>query len=164
MQLLLKENVEKLGRRGDVVRVAAGYARNYLLPTSKAIEVTPRNMKQIERAKARIVAEEAENRARLEEFAGILSRLACTVRVRATDEGHLYGSVGPKEVAFAVAQAGHNIDENEVQMSEHLKEVGVYAVPVRLQENLAATLRIWVVPEAQGAEEPLQAPAPASEA
>ncbi|MFH0964939.1 MAG: 50S ribosomal protein L9 [Planctomycetota bacterium] len=163
MQLLLKENVEKLGRRGDIVQVAAGYARNYLLPTKKAIEVTSRNTKQVERAKARIIAEEAEKRARLEEFAAILSRLACTVKARATEEGHLYGSVGPKEVASAVAEAGHKIEEDEVELPEHLKEVGVYAVPVRLQEDLAATIRIWVVPEGGGAEEPSQATAPASE-
>lgn len=147
MQLLLKENIEKLGRRGDVVDVATGYARNYLLPQGKALPVLPKNMKQIERAKARIIAEEAEKRARLEEFRQILSTLSCTLHMNATDEGHLYGSVGPKEVVAAVAEAGHTIGIGEVILDEHIKEVGLWSVPVVLDQEITAQVRIWVVPE-----------------
>jgi len=147
MQLLLKENVDKLGRRGDIVEVKPGYARNYLLPQAKAIPVSPRNTKQIERAKTIIIKEEAERRARLEDLARLLSEVSCTITLKATDEGHLYGSVGPRELVEAIKAAGHTVDEHEIDLKEHIKEIGLYPIVISLQEDITAEVRIWVLPE-----------------
>ena len=147
MQLLLKEDIEHLGRRGDIVTVKNGYARNFLLPHNKAIAMTERNLKHIERAKATILKEEAEKRARLEELAKMLSAVSCDIPRKATDEGHLYGSVGPREVVASLAAVGHTIDEDEIDLDEHIKEVGLYRVPIALHEGVAAQVKVWVLPE-----------------
>lgn len=147
MQLLLKADIEHLGRRGDIVTVKNGYGRNYLLPQNKAIAMTQRNLKQIERAKATILKEEAEKRARLEELAKMLSAVSCNLLCRTTDEGHLYGSVGPREVVASLAEAGHTIAEDEIDLVEHIKEVGLYMVPITLHQGVAAEVKVWVLPE-----------------
>ena len=147
MQLLLKADIEHLGRRGDIVTVKNGYGRNYLLPQNKAIAMTQRNLKQIERAKATILKEEAEKRARLEELAKMLSAVSCNLLCRTTDEGHLYGSVGPREVVASLAEAGHTIAEDEIDLDEHIKEVGLYRVPITLHQGVAAEVKVWVLPE-----------------
>lgn len=147
MQLLLRENVDKLGRRGDIVEVKPGYARNYLLPQAKAILVSPRNAKQVERAKAAIIKEEAEKRARLEDLARLLSEVSCTFTVKATDEGHLYGSVGSREIVEAIKEAGHTVEEDEIGLKEPIKEIGLYPVVISLHEDVTAEVRIWVLPD-----------------
>lgn len=154
MQLLLKENVDKLGRRGDIVEVKPGYARNYLLPQAKAIPVSTRNTKQVERAKATIIKEEAEKRARIEDLARLLGEVSCTITLKATDEGHLYGSVGPAEIAQAIKTAGHTVDENEIDLKEHIKEIGLYPIVISLHEDITAEVRIWVLPEISDDPEP----------
>ena len=147
MRLLLKEDVGKLGRRGDMVDVKAGYARNYLLPQGMGIAVTQRNLTQIERAKAKILKEEAEKRARLEDLGQMLSQVACTITVKATDDGHLYGSVGPREVVEAMAAVGHTLKQEEIALEEHIKEVGLFKITANLDQDVKTEIRVWIVPE-----------------
>ncbi len=147
MKVLLKENIGKLGERGEIVNVAKGYARNYLLPRSLAVTATETNFKQLEVERAKIAkkvaAEQIEQRVVLDN----IERTSCTVTATASPEGHLYGSVGPAEIAEALNKEGHEIGPNNVNLEHPLKETGVFMVDIELGPELTATTRVWVVAE-----------------
>jgi len=147
MKVLLKENVEKLGERGEIVEVAAGYARNYLLPRNFAVQATETNFKQLEKERERLVRREQAERADLEAAREKLERTSCTLVASASPEGHLYGSVGAREVADAFAAEGFEIDAHHIKIEHPFKETGVFAVDVELTSDLVAQARIWIVAE-----------------
>jgi large subunit ribosomal protein L9 len=147
MELLLKKDVGGLGHEGDVVNVKAGYARNYLLPRGLATSVTPQARLEIQAARAR---REKALQAELERLGTLRSQieaLSLTIVEKASDEGHLFGSVTTKTVLEALAQAGVEVSERALDPELHIKELGIYEVPVQLGPETVATAKVWVVEE-----------------
>ena len=147
MKVLLRENIEKLGERGEIVNVANGYARNFLLPRRLAVPATEVNQRQLEIERERIVKLVAKER---DEASAILERLtdtSVTIVATASPEGHLYGSVGPKEIAAELAKEGFDVSERNIALEQHFKETGVHLVDVELAQDLVAKTRVWIVAE-----------------
>jgi len=147
MELLLKHAVEHLGRVGDVVNVRPGYARNYLLPNGYAVMVTKANVAEIERARARALAEEQERVGSLKELADKMSDVSVTIEGRANEDGHLFGSVGPAQVAAALREKGFTIEDKQVRMENQIKEIGVFDVALHPHQDIDPTIKVWVVQE-----------------
>ncbi|MFN6144733.1 MAG: 50S ribosomal protein L9 [Planctomycetota bacterium] len=145
MELLLKQNVEHVGRIGDVVKVKPGYARNYLLPRGLAVMVTKTNVAEIERARAAAMAEEVQRVAGLKDLAAKIAEASVTIEGRANAEGHLFGSVSGSNVAAALREKGIPVEDKQVRLESPLKEIGVYDVLVHLHADVEAKVKVWVV-------------------
>jgi large subunit ribosomal protein L9 len=145
MELLLKQNIEHLGRIGDVVKVKSGYARNFLLPRGLAVMVTQTNVAEIERARAMAMAEELKRVAGMKDLATKLGDASVTVEGRANAEGHLFGSVTAAQIAASLREKGIPIDDKQVRLENPLKEIGVYDIPVHLHATVETTVKVWVV-------------------
>ena len=145
MELLLKQNVEHLGRTGDVVEVKPGYARNYLLPRGMAVLVTKSNMAEVERARAAALAEEEARLAGLKDLGSKLADVSVTIEGKANDEGHLFGSVNVSQIAAALREKDIPVDDKMVRLENPLKEIGVYDVTVHLHADVEAPIKVWVV-------------------
>lgn len=145
MELLLKQNVEHLGRIGDVVEVRPGYARNYLLPQGLAVAVTKSNVAEIERARAKALADEHARVQDLRDLAGQLGETSVTIEGKANDEGHLFGSVSAANIAAALREKGVAVEERQVRLEHPIKEIGVFDVPVHLHAEVEAAVKVWVV-------------------
>jgi large subunit ribosomal protein L9 len=143
--------VDNLGRRGDVVKVADGYARNYLLPRKLALPATEGNRKQIERERAKYEAREAQEKHAAEAVAGRLNGLEIVVARRVGETEALYGSVTAADVAELLQARGFDVDRRKLQLAEPLKKLGEFDVPVRLHREVVAAVRVKVV--AEGSEE-----------
>jgi large subunit ribosomal protein L9 len=149
MQVLLRQNVEKLGKIGDIVNVAPGYARNYLLPRKLALEVTKANVESLQRAKEARLKREREEVERLKEVCARLEGFLCVVEARATETGHLFGSVGPEQVAQALVQSGfESIRQSNVVLPQHIEQVGDYDVEIMLHPEVRANIKLRVAPPA----------------
>ena len=147
MQIVLKEDIDKLGRRGEVVKVADGYARNYLLPLGKALPATPGNLKVIEREKRRYVVRLSKEKEETEALSGRIQALSLTI-VRKVGEGDmLYGSVTSGDIAEALSKDGVVVDKRRIQLAEPIKSLGIYTVPIRLHPEVTAEVKVWVVKE-----------------
>jgi large subunit ribosomal protein L9 len=147
MELLLKKDVNGLGVQGDVVNVKPGYARNFLLPRGLATAVTPHARLELEAARSRrekALAAEAE---RLVGQRKQIEALSLTIVEKASDEGHLFGSVTAKNVLDALAQAGVELPERAIDPELHIKELGIFEVPVRLGDDVEASAKVWIVEE-----------------
>jgi large subunit ribosomal protein L9 len=145
MELLLNQNIEKLGRVGDVVNVKPGYARNYLLPRGLAVPVTKANLAQIEVTRQRVLAEEQARVQSLKELAARMADVSITIEGRANEEGHLFGSVNQAQIAGALRHKGFAIEDKQIKLDAPLKEIGVFDVPVHLIQGVDATVKVWVV-------------------
>lgn len=147
MKVVLREDMDNLGDRGDVVNVRAGYARNYLLPRGLALEATPGNLKVIEhQKKIWAVREERETR-EAQEIAARMQELELKVVKKAGDTGTLYGSVTTSEIADLLAGKGFEIDRRRIQLREPIKALGVHDVPIRLHRQVHVTLALTVMGE-----------------
>jgi large subunit ribosomal protein L9 len=157
MEVILRDHVDNLGRRGEIVKVADGYARNYLLPRKLALLATEGNKKQIERERAKFEAKEADERKVVEAQAARLANVEVVITRRVGDTDALYGSVTSSDIAEALAAKGFEVDRRKLQLAEPLKKIGDVDVPVKLHRDVTATIKVRVV--AEGA-----APAPAAPA
>jgi len=146
MKVLLRRNIIKLGHIGEVVEVRSGYARNYLLPQGLAMVPTAINVKAIEAEKAAYLAEVARERAELEARAKLIEGKEVTVVARANEEGHLYGSVGPAQIASAADREGLLIEAEHIVLDEPIRKLDRYEVTVRFAEGVEAKIGVWVVP------------------
>jgi len=147
VELILRETIDHLGRRGDVVNVANGYARNYLLPRKLALPVTESNRRQVERE--RVVADQRETEER-QAAQGVADRLAaveCTIARRVGETDTLYGSVTSGDIAECLAGQQLTVDKRKIQLDEPIKELGEFTVPVKIHRDVTATLRVRVVKE-----------------
>lgn len=145
MKLLLKKDIPSLGIVGDVVKVSAGYARNYLLPQNLATQPTEANMKLL--ADARTEAE-GRRRAHLDKMSATVEALAdveITIEAAANQEGVLYGSVGPREVSAALREEGHEVTTAQVRMHDPLKRLDNVMVDVVLADSIETKVKVWVV-------------------
>jgi large subunit ribosomal protein L9 len=145
MKVILLEDVDKLGKMGDVIAVREGYARNYLIPQKKAKEATPGNMKILEALKKKKALEEE---ARLKEAGALadkISGLSITIDEEAGEEEKLFGSVTSDRISKALEAEGISIDKKEILLDEPIKKLGVYQVAVKIHPDVKANLRVWVV-------------------
>ncbi|MBL8723733.1 MAG: 50S ribosomal protein L9 [Planctomycetes bacterium] len=145
MELLLKQNVEHLGRTGDVVKVKSGYARNFLLPRGMAVMVTKANVAEIEKARAQALAEEQARVQSLKDLATKLAEASVTIEGRANAEGHLFGSVAAAQIAAALREKGFAIQDKQVRLEQPIKEIGKFDVVLHLHASVEATVKVWVV-------------------
>lgn len=152
MEVILRDHIDNLGRRGDVVRVASGYARNYLLPQKFALPVTPANRRQVERERVVADAREADERARAERFAERLRGIECVIPRRVGETGTLYGSVTSADVADHLGTQDVEVDKRRIQLGEPLKKLGESLVTVRLHRDVSVELTVKVVREEAGEE------------
>ena len=148
-KVLLREDVDDLGARGEIVRVRAGYARNYLLPRNLAVEATAGNVKGIEAERAALLKKEAKERATAEGQAQQMSALELEFKRKAGEQGALYGSVTSMDVAEALHQRGYEIDRHRIHLREPLKRLGEYTVPVRLHREVTIDLKVRVASEGE---------------
>jgi large subunit ribosomal protein L9 len=147
MEVILREHVEHLGRRGDVVKVAAGYARNYLLPQKLALTVTDTNRRQVERERKIAETREAEERQTSEALAERISHVELVIARRVGETEALYGSVTTADIAEALGAKGLEIERRRVQLDEPIKQLGEYTIPVRLHRDVTAHVKLAVVKE-----------------
>jgi large subunit ribosomal protein L9 len=148
-KVLLREDVDDLGARGEIVRVRAGYARNYLLPRNLAVEASTGNVKGIEQERAALLKKEAKERATAEAQSQQMSSLELEFRRKAGEQGALYGSVTSMDLAEELKTRGYEIDRHRIHLREPLKRVGEYTVPVRLHREVTIELKVKVSPEGE---------------
>jgi large subunit ribosomal protein L9 len=153
MKLLLRKNVGKLGRIGDIVNVTDGYARNYLVPTGLAIQPTEANIRAVEAQKAAYLAELARQKAELQAAADAIQGKEITISARANEEGHLYGSVGPAQICEALAMERIFLEPENIALEEPIRQLDKYDVVVRFGEDVTATIHVWVVPVREAGED-----------
>jgi large subunit ribosomal protein L9 len=149
MEVILKEEVPNLGHRGDVVKVAEGYGRNYLLPHKLAIEATHANKAVIEQMKASAVRKSAVEKADSEALARQLDAVSLSFHRKAGEKDHLFGSVTSSDIADALEQKGFNIDRRKIQLNEALKSIGDFEVPIRLHRDVVSKVKVSVQKEAE---------------
>ena len=147
MKLLLRRDIAKVGLAGDIIDVSEGYARNYLIPNHLAVEPTKANMKRIEEDKRLAEEERRQRRVAIEEMAGRMSNVEVTIAAACNREGHLYGSVGPREIAAALRDEGHVVDAKQVQLREPLRQLDTVVVPVVLADDIKVDVKVWIVRE-----------------
>jgi large subunit ribosomal protein L9 len=147
MEVILREHVEHLGRRGEIVKVADGYARNYLLPRKLALLATEGNKKQIERERAKLEVREAEEKGVAEAIADRMANLEVVIARKVGETEALYGSVTTADVAEALAAKGFDIDRRKIQLAEPIKKLGDFDLPIKLQREVIATVKVRVVAE-----------------
>lgn len=152
MELLLLNDVPKLGYIGDVVKVNVGYARNYLLPQRLATEPTAESIAAIAQAKKRAAEERARRFKEWETLAAALQDVSVTIEAAANEEGTLYGSVGPRQIAEALHAAGHAVNEKFVVLAEPIRELDNRAVTIRFNDDISASVKVWVVREGGAAQ------------
>lgn len=146
MEIILRDHVEHVGKRGDVVKVADGYARNYLLPRKLALHATPANMKVVERQRKIADVQEAAEKSGAEALAVRMTHAECLMRRRVGEHNALYGSVTSADIAEDLAAKGFEIDKRKIQLDEPIKQVGEFTVPVKLHREVIAQLRVRVAP------------------
>ena len=146
-EVMLMQTIPDLGTEGAVVRVAEGYARNYLLPRGLAELVTPAAQRRLEKLK--LEREEANKvlTAEATELAGRLAGVSVTLAVKTSDGEHLYGSVGATEIVEALQAQGFSVEKQAVEIPDPIKELGVYEVKINLAAGQSATVKAWVVEE-----------------
>ena len=148
MEVILKEDVAKLGSRGDVVKVAEGYGRNFLLPHRLAIEATAGNKKVIEQMRAAAVRRSAKEKAQAEELSKQFDGLSVAFERRSGEHDQLFGSVTSADLAEALEKKGFTIDRRKIQLHEPLKTLGEFTVPMKLHKDVTAHLKVVIEKEA----------------
>jgi len=147
MDVILREHIDNLGRRGDVVKVAPGYARNFLLPRKLALAVTEANKKQIERERKAGEVKDAQERTEADAYAQRLEALEIEIARRIGENNVMYGSVPSADVATALADTGFTVERRKIQLADPIKAVGDVQVPVKVHRDVTAQVKVKVVPE-----------------
>jgi large subunit ribosomal protein L9 len=147
MEVILREDIERLGNRGQVVKVADGYARNFLLPKRLAVAATDANRKIVEQERQAHLRREAKQRTEAEDLGQLLAGVTVTIAQKAGENDQLFGSVTAKNVADALAQQNFTIDRRKVQLDEPIKQLGEFKVPVRLHKDVTAEVTVQVIKE-----------------
>ena len=147
MEVILREHVDNLGRRGDLVKVADGYARNYLLPRKLALLATDGNKKQIERERAKFEVNELEEQKVAQAVADRMATVEIEIARRVGETEALYGSVTSGDITEALAAKGFELDRRKLQLAEPIKKLGEYSIPVKLHREVTTQLKVRVVGE-----------------
>lgn len=144
MQIILLHDVDKVGRRGETVNVANGYARNYLFPEGLAVRANTAKKKELEIRLAALEARDDRDRKSSEELAESMKDVAVKISAAAGDEDRLYGSVTAQMIASALAEKGHAVEAKQVMLDEPLRALGNYTVPVKLHRDVTAEIQVWI--------------------
>jgi len=149
MEVILREHIDNVGRRGDVVKVADGYARNYLLPRNLALPATAGNKKHVERERKIVDSREAEEQGVAQAIADRLANVEIEIARRVGETDALFGSVTNADIAESLAGKGFDIDRRKIQLHEPIKKLGDYTVPVKLHRDVVVSLKVKVLAEGQ---------------
>jgi large subunit ribosomal protein L9 len=147
MEIILREDIERLGNRGQVVKVADGYARNFLLPKRLAVAATDANRKIVEQERQAHLRREAKQKSEAEDLSKLLTGVTVTIAQKAGENDQLFGSVTSKDVVDALAQKNFTIDRRKVLMDDPIKQLGEFKIPVRLHKDVTAEVTLLVVKE-----------------
>jgi large subunit ribosomal protein L9 len=147
MRIVLRETVEKLGRRGEIVKVADGFARNYLLPKKLAFEATDANLKRIEQERKVREVQETRERQEAQSLSDRISQLSLTAVRKVGENEALYGSVTNADVAEMLEKEGFSVDKRKILLDEPIRALGIYDVTVKLHHDVVASVKVWVVKE-----------------
>ena len=147
MEVILREDIEKLGSRGEVVKVAPGYARNFLLPKKLAVQATGANKKIVEQERQSHLRKEAKHKTEAEDLSKLLTGVSVTIAQKAGDNDQLFGSVTSKDIGDALAAKNYTIDRRKIQLDEPIKQLGEYTVPVRLHKDVTVDISVLVAKE-----------------
>ena len=150
MEVILRETIDNLGRAGQVVKVAAGYARNYLLPRKLAYAATPGNMKVIEFERQSLLRKEAKQKDDADKLKSMLDPVEIVIRRKVGEQNALYGSVTNSDVAEELEKKGFQIEKRKIHMDDHIKAVGEYSIPIRLFKDVTANVKLKVEAETEG--------------
>jgi len=149
MEVILLENIDKLGSRGQMVKVADGYGRNYLLPKKLAVAATSQNRKWLEQQRVRFLKLEAKEKADAADLSTLLEGVSVTVIRKAGEKGNLFGSVTSLDIAEKLLAQGYHIDKRKISLTTPIKVLGEYTVPVKLHREVTATVKVLVEPDAE---------------
>ncbi|MGO8792417.1 MAG: 50S ribosomal protein L9 [Terriglobia bacterium] len=149
MEVILLENIDKLGNRGQMVKVADGYGRNFLLPKKLAVAATSQNRKWVEQQRVRFLKLEAKEKADAADLSTLLEDVSVTVIRKAGDKGNLFGSVTSMDIAEKLVAQGYHIDRRKISLTTPIKVLGEYNVPVKLHREVTATIKVLVEPDAE---------------
>ncbi|HGY54616.1 MAG TPA: 50S ribosomal protein L9 [Caldithrix abyssi] len=147
MEIILRQDYERLGKTGDVVKVKPGFARNFLIPKGIAYLATESNKKRLENDLKQQTWRQAKDKKLAEELAKKLESVSCTITVQVGEEDKLFGSVTSQNIAEALKAQGYEVDKRKIQLEEPIKSLGIYSVPVKLHSEVEATVKVWVVKE-----------------
>jgi large subunit ribosomal protein L9 len=147
MEIILRETIDNLGRAGQVVKVADGYARNYLLPKKLAYPATAGNLKVIEAERQSLLRKEAKQKDDAEKLLKMLEGVEITIRRKVGEHDVLYGSVTNSDIAEELEKKGFQIEKRKIHMEDHVKTVGEFSIPVRLFKDVTAHIKLKVEPE-----------------
>jgi large subunit ribosomal protein L9 len=147
IELLLIHNVDDLGHQGDVVEVRPGYALNYLIPHGLATVATDHHKRMVEKHRAKLQAIEKAHQSDLRKKAAEIAKQSITIEANATEDGHLYGSVGAAEIVAALKKNDVALHADQIRLDGVLKELGLYTVKFRLSSEVDGELKVWVVPQ-----------------
>ena len=147
MKVILLEDIEGRGKAGDIIEVKNGYARNYLIPRKLAIPATGKNLAQLEHQRRLIQAKEAKRKKTAQALKEQIEKLSITIPCKVGESDKLFGSVTAKDIAQALKKEGIEVDKRWIKLDEPLKNLGVYNVPIHLDQNIEATLKVWLVRE-----------------
>jgi large subunit ribosomal protein L9 len=145
MRVILVEDVNKLGKLGDVVDVKRGFARNFLFPRKLAIEATDNNLRLLEQKKRKREQQLAREKQEMEELARRITGISCTIPMMAGDEDKLFGSVTAEHIAEAFFAEGIKIDKRHIYLPEPIRKLGVYQVEIKLHPEITTSAKVWVV-------------------
>ncbi len=145
MKVILKEDVDNLGKSGDMLVVANGYARNYLLPRGLADQASTKNVKVLEHQKKLIQAGQAKRKQESQDLATRLEAVSCTIARKVGEEEKLYGSVTSRDIAASLKDEGIVIERKHILLDEPIRDLGVFNVPVKLHPEVTGTIKVWVV-------------------
>lgn len=145
MQVILKESIESLGMAGTEVKVADGYARNYLFPQNKAVAATPANRKIMEQNRQKLALQIAKEKEVAMEAAGKLAGVVCRIPAKASAEGRLYGSVAPGDISAALKEQGIDVSKRMLLLKEPIKEIGTYTVAINIYKDVHPEITVEVV-------------------
>lgn len=146
IQLLLIHSVPDLGKQGEVVEVKPGYALNYLIPQGLATVATEHHQRMVDKHKAKLQQIELARQAELRSYATEIGKQSVTIEANATEDGHLYGSVGAPEIVAALKKNDINLHTDQIRLEGVLKELGLYTVKIRLSAEVEGEVKVWVVP------------------
>jgi large subunit ribosomal protein L9 len=147
MKVILKETIDSLGIIGSEVSVADGYARNYLFPQNKAVQATPQNRRMLEQEKAKFEIQIAKERKVAEEMAQKLEGVVCKIKAKVSEEDRLYGSVSIREIMDALVAQDVIVEKRMVLLTEPIKALGTYSVPIRVYKEVEPEISVEVIPE-----------------
>jgi large subunit ribosomal protein L9 len=147
MKVLLTETIDSLGIIGSEVNVAKGYARNYLIPQKKALTATPQNRKQLEQVKAKFELQIAKEKKIAEEMAEKLQGVAVTIPAKVSEEDRLYGSISVRDIIEALDKQNITVEKRMVLLTDPIKQIGTYMVPIRVYKDVEPEITVEIVPE-----------------